>query len=216
MKKRGSTMVELLVTISITGFVVGAVATLFGFSSVRLSDTYGSAMVQDQVTDVADSIEATIRNAITCEVANSGATLKCVMPLNGIDTDEDGVNDTYYPDKIDSKGTGQYSEGNIVWFYANGPVMTYTASKSNVWRSEKAGSTSPNTAVQDNSFSYYYGGNRNYPLVNYVTYSVDAASKTVTFSVYASTSIGKEASAGATKDSSTRTTPVTRTVQWRN
>ncbi|MBV6457214.1 MAG: hypothetical protein HONBIEJF_00321 [Fimbriimonadaceae bacterium] len=209
-------MVEVLVTIAITGFVVGATASLFGFSSVRLSDTYGSAMLQDQINDVADDIEATIRNAILCESANGGATLKCVMPLNGVDSDEDGSLDTYYPDKVDARGNGQYSEGNIVWFYATGPVMTYTLSKSNVWRAEKAGSTSPGTAVRDDAFAYYYGGARKNPLVNYVTYSVDAVSKTVTFTVYASTKIGKDASAGALNDGTTRIIPVTRTVQWGN
>lgn len=209
-------MVELLVTIAITGFVVGATASLFGFATVRLSDTYTGSVLQDQVTDVADEIEATVRNAIYCESQNSGATLKCVMPLNGVDSDENGTLDTYYPDKLDAKGNGVFSEGNVVWFYASGPVMTYKASKGNVWRSEKAGSTDPNTAVKDNSFAYYYGTNRKYALVNYVTYTVDPTTKTVTYAIYGSTRMGSEVSAGALNDSSSRTIPVTRTVNWRN
>ena len=138
------------------------------------------------------------------------------MPLDGADTDGDGEADSYFPDGIDASGEEIYSTGRYVWFYAAGPTGAYLAGTGQVWRAERAGSFFPGLGDVDNTFAYYYGTKLRYPLVTSLNISVDAAAKTVTFTVNASTRIGAETSTGTVNDSTSRFMPLTRTVQWRH
>src|SRR5579862_2787477 len=129
-------MVEMMLTVAPTGIVVGVMATMFGFVSVRLSDSYTKASLYDQVNGVADRIEVSIRNAVTCSSPDAGFSLVCSMPVNGVDTDGDGYRDTYYPDGTDSKGAGTYSVGRYVWFYQAGSGGTFGSGSGQVWRAD--------------------------------------------------------------------------------
>lgn len=209
-------MIELLITVSISAIVLGVMTMLFGFASVRLSDTYTQSALYDQVNGVADRIEATIRNADSCAIKDAGATLTCAMPVNGVDTDGDGHDDTYYPDKADKNGTEQYTVGSYVWFYNAGSTGAYSVGSGAVWRAQRVNTATVILSDVDTSFAYYYGSNRRYPLVTSVSFVVNASQRTVTFTVNGSTRMGAELGGSTDGTSLGRTVAVTRTVEWRN
>lgn len=217
MRRRAFTMVELMITIVLTGIVVGTIAGMYGFIAVRLTDSFSQSSVCDQVKSVADTIETSIRNADSCTTADGGATLICSMPVNGVDTDGDGYNDAYYPDKTDANGVGQYTVGSYVWFFRAGTTGLYHTSlgSSLIWRADSTSKTSPKMSENDKSFMVYPGGNLRHPLVTTVAFTVNASSKTVTYTVTGSSRIGSESTETSDANSS-RILAVTRTVQWRN
>ncbi len=209
-------MIELLITISISAIVLGVMTMLFGFASVRLSDTYTQSALYDQVNGVADRVEANIRKADSCASRDAGATLVCSMPQNGIDTDGDGQKDTYYPDKTDANGAEQYTVGSYVWFYNAGSTGAYSVGSGGVWRSERTTVATVTLSDVDSSFGFYYGSVRRYPLVASASFVVNAALKTVTFTITGSTRMGSESGGNADGTTLGRTVTVTRTVEWRN
>lgn len=216
MKRRAFTLIELSITIALTGIVVGVMATMFGFAASRLSDTYTKSSLYNQVNGVADRIEATIRNADSCSTKDSGTTLVCQMPMSGVDSDGDGHNDTYYPDHVDANGAGLYTVGSYVWFYQASSSGSYGAGSGSVWRGEQTGSGTLTRSALDRAFAYYYLTSMRYPLVNSLSFTVNSTAHTVTFSVTGSTRMGAETSVGATDSNSSRTLTLTRTIMWRN
>jgi len=190
--------------------VLSAVSATYVFATVRLSDAYTRSSLDDQLNGIANRIEATIRNADTCTVSDGGSTLVCGMPVDGIDTDGDGHKDTYYPDGTDANGNGTYTVGNSVWFYQANSTGAYGSGSGYVWRAERSNSGTASLADLDRSFAYYEDRILRYPLVNSVSFSVDASNKTVTFTLAGSTRIGAETSTGVTDATNGRT------VEWRN
>jgi len=209
-------MIELVVTVALTVIVLTAVSGSFVFASVRLSDAYTKSVLNDQMNGIADRMEATIRNAVTCSVSDGGSTLVCSMPVDGVDSDGDGYKDTYYPDSTDSGGDGVYSVGDQVWFYQADITGTYDSGSGYVWRAERASGGTAAAGDIDRSFAYYDNRILRYPLVNSVAFTVNATTQTVTFTITGSTRIGAETSAGVTDPSNGRTISLTRTIEWRN
>ncbi|MBS1713116.1 MAG: prepilin-type N-terminal cleavage/methylation domain-containing protein [Armatimonadetes bacterium] len=216
MKRRGFTMIELMMTVALSAMVIGVMAGMYGFTSTRLADAYTKAVLVDQTTDVADRIEASFRNATVCIEQDGGNAVQCLMPANGVDTDGDGHLDTYYPDDNNADGTGAYSAGNYVWFFMAGASSTYKSGSGFLWRAEKSNSSDPSLGDIDRTFSHYYNTRLRYPLVKSVTFTVDMAEHTVTFKVVGTTRLSEESTTNATEDGTIRTMTVKRKVRWRN
>lgn len=211
-------MIELTITVSLTALVVGVVASLYSFVSVRLCDAYTQSLVIDQVNDVADKIEATIRNADSCRTLDAGAILSCSMPKNGVDSDGDGHYDAYYPDKVDAKGEGQYTVGRYYWFFQAGSDGAYQgATTGYIWRADSDSAAKPAKSDVDTDFIYYPGPAKKIRnnLVHMVQFAVDDATKTVTYTVTGGSRMGSENTDTSDLNAS-RVVSVTRTVAWRN
>lgn len=207
-----------MLSLALTAIVIGVMATLYGFAAVRLSDAYTRSSLSEQVNGVADKIELTIRNAHSCALDPNG-NLRCVMPLDGVDSDGDGHYDSYYPFQLDTNGEGLYGSGPAVWFYNAGPDAIYNSGLSgNVWSADMRGSLglTPTPATLDHAFAYYYDGNLRYPLVTGLSFSLNAATHSITYTVSGSTGIGAETSQRTGADTSGRDLSITRTVTWRN
>ncbi|HTQ12171.1 MAG TPA: hypothetical protein VMI31_19060, partial [Fimbriimonadaceae bacterium] len=84
-RSRAFTMIELVLTVSLTVIVLVAVSGTYVFASVRLSDAYTKSSLYDQIGGIADRIQATVRNADTCATRDGGSTLVCGMPIDGVD-----------------------------------------------------------------------------------------------------------------------------------
>lgn len=215
MRRRGFTLIETVLAVALSAMVIGVIATLYGFATIRLSDAYTKSSLADQLNSFADRLDLTIRNAKTCVSAEGGATLNCSMPTNGVDTDGDGVDDTWYADKSDASGNAQYTAGGHAWFYNAGAVGTYHTGTGNIWTAETVGATAPSAANTDKKFCNYFSGPARFPLVTGLSVTVNAAGHSVTYTLTGSTQIGSEKAASA-DDTTSRTVTLTRTVAWRN
>lgn len=215
--RRAFTMIELTITTALTAIVIGAVAMMYSFTAVRLSDAYTQSVVMDQAIDVADRIEATIRNADSCTVKDSGATLMCSMPKNGVDSTGDGHYDTYYPDKVDPNNEAQYTVGRYYWFFDSNSGNYISASSGYIWRADSTSNTTPKKNEDDLDFFYYPGAAQKmrHPLVYSATFSVNAPASSVTFTVTAGSRMGSENTETSDLNAS-RVYSITRTVQWRD
>jgi len=213
--RRAFTLIEVVFAMLFTAMVLGAVTSLYAFATVRLSDAYTQSSLYDQLNGMADRMESVLRNAKTAASADSGATLNVTMPLNGIDTDGDGVNDAWYPNKSDSTGNATQDAGGHVWFYNAGLTGAFKSGSGYIWVAETASSATPTSSNTDKAFCLYYGGKQKFPLVTGLSFTVNSVAHFVTFTLTGSTQIGSEQSASSV-DTSARSASVTRTVSWRN
>jgi len=203
-------------TVALSAMVIGAMAGIYGFASTRLADAYTKAVLVDQTTELADKVEATVRNASVCLEQDGGRAIQCVMPANGVDTDGDGHLDTYYPDDNNADGSGAYSNGKYVWFFLAGASSTYGSGSGVVWRAERSDSADPSLGDIDRSFSHYYSSKLRYPLVGSVQFSVDLAERTVTYKVTGTTRLSTDSSSNTSEAATSRSMVVIRKVRWRN
>lgn len=213
--KRGFTMIEMMIVVTLTAMIVGVVASLFAFTSYRLSDSFTQSLVIDQATTVANDIEKTVRNATNCTVRDAGATLVCTMPKTGIDSDGDGYDDTFYPDKTNNKGIEVYSNGDQCWYFNSDANGLYGTGAGMVWKADSTGPGSPAQADNNHAFMRHRGGALRNPLVRSVTFDVNVPSKTVTFTVLSAARMGST-SADTSDTKNSRTISITRSVVWRH
>ncbi len=214
MRHRGFTIIEMMITVSVTATVMMAVVSLFGFAAVRLSDAYTQVVVTNQLNSVADSIEATIREAHSCRV--SGTALVCSMPNAGTDTNQDGHLDSYDPSGVTSSNYATYTVGNYVWYYVAGSAGTYGTGTGYVWRAEPTTAANPTSYDTDSSYGFYYAGNKQFDLVSTLSVVVTSASRSVQFTVGANAAIGRTVQDSSGDSNTMRSPTVTRTVVWRN
>lgn len=190
-KRRGFTLVELLLASSITAIVVGALGGMFVFVGTRAAQSMAQNGVLLQSQALSEELEKTVVNAQACRTVSApgGIALKCILPVNGEDRDIDGLIDRAKPMWVTPTGREGYGQGKRVWLYVagtDGRLDLSTGGARKFWRAYRDDDAFPTTADIDTSFSTYYDtGRAKWNLIDNVDFSVDGNGM-VTFKIQAS------------------------------
>lgn len=224
MKKRGFTMVELLIAATIGALISGILGYSYVWVANRAAATYSSQATLVQAVRLEKEIETTMANAVSCtRSANAyGDTLTCMMPENAIDTNADTVADKWEPVGVNARSLLVYgANGKRITYYFSDGSGNYTApagfAKPQLYRAIRPDSSPPVNANLDPTFRNYEGGGYKWGLISSVTYGYNAGTKVGTFSITAR-SLDYAARTAATSSARTRELVLTRRVftpNWR-
>jgi hypothetical protein len=218
--RRATTLVEALVAISMVAVLFLGAATLFGFVFQRASRDTTETAVYSQACQLSDELTKFISQAKSCDLQVNGTVtgLRCIMPANGVDTDQDGLADEFTPSSYDPvTETETFTTGKYVWFYMSSSAGTWGAVGTFLWRASPATSANPALADLNTNWAKYYGGSGRWNFIDSVTYTLDAAHQKVTYTISASSYNRAERSAAGEASTSDNTkTTITRTVFWRS
>ena len=116
--RRGVTLAELLVTMSIMVVAISTTVLLYSFVVIRSGDTVTQYNTFQQTNDLMKEISITASNAISCSNVTIGSVtaLKCVMPTAGVDRDNNGINEIYYSSGVYKTLKEYYTPGKRIWF----------------------------------------------------------------------------------------------------
>lgn len=218
-KNRGTTLVEMSLALSLTALVLGVLAVLYGFSMERLAHATASFGASNDAFLAADSIGTTVRNAYSCTTVtlNGKTGLKCTMPANGTDRDNDGRLDTYTIASVSRRGLEKVTLGNRVWYYLSDSTGAFGNSGSILWRAERSDDLNPTASNVDSKFTYSSSTKLKYPLITGLTFAVDSTAQTVTFTITSGALTRAERTPGASDANNEKYTYTeTRTAYWRN
>lgn len=203
--------------------IVGATGGLMVFASKRAQHAYSENAVVTQVLQLSTELESTISNAAGCSVQTNsfGSALKCVMPANSRDSDNDGLLDTFDASSVSSAGAEKYGNGVRVWYYwsDNTGAFGVTGSKPVFYRAFRTDDASPTAADIDKRFSRLYNASgTRWSLIDTVTFSESPTTKLFNYTITASKLISQDRNAGGTSGSDIRDFRVSRSVmaqEWR-
>lgn len=222
-KRRGFTLVEVMMTSVLGALIVGATGGLMVFASKRAQHAYTENAVVTQVLQLSTEIENTISNAAGCTVQTNtfGSALKCVMPATSRDTDNDGLADAWDASSVSSAGAEKYGNGIRVWYYWSDNTGTFgaTGTKPVFYRAYRTDDASPTAADIDKRFSRLYtaSGSR-WNLIDSLTFSESPTTKLFNYTITASKLISQDRNSGGTTGSDMRDFRVSRSVmaqEWR-
>lgn len=116
--RRGTTLVEMLVTMSLMVIAIGTTVTLYAFVVIRTGDSITQYNSYQQSHDLMTAIGDVASNAISCTNVTIGSVnaLKCTMPNSGIDRDLDGIFEQYNPSGVYKTLKESYTPGKRIWF----------------------------------------------------------------------------------------------------
>ncbi len=221
-RRRGVTMVEVALASVLTGIVVSAAVGVYGFVVVRMGHAFARAEAVRQATAVAQDIEATVQSATLCELVPSGkyVYLKCTLPKTVYDRQTDGTADAYDLDSVTTYRKASYSSGNRVWYVLGrlGGVLPKSALVGiDPNKAVRTDDSVPSASDIDMNWSRYYGSSNNkFHLLTEIVFKVDATKKTVTYTVSASSTAGRNRTVSDATSSESYSYSVTRVVCWRN
>ena len=175
---RGATLVELLVTMSIMVVAIGTTVTLYSFVVIRSGDSVTQYNTFQQTKDLMKSFDEVASNAILCSNVTIGSVtaLKCTMPNAGIDLDNNGIFETYYPAGVYKTLKEYYAPGKRIWFIpSTSPFSLGTAGK--FWyRGTRNDDSNINGDNIDQKWSYVNGTKPRIYIPGTVSYSQIPAS----------------------------------------
>ena len=214
----GTTILEALLSIVMVVVLTLSATTLFGYFATRMSADTTQTAVALQADSLADELTQFISQAKTCDLPTVGriTALRCTMPANGIDTNQDGVLDTFAPSGYDAaKDTEIFNTGNYVWFYMSDDTGAWGADGTTFWRASPPSAATPSQPDRNTNWALYYGGERKWNYIDGVSFVIDAPHETVTFTINASSYYRAErTSASEASNSDNTKVTVTRTVFW--
>jgi hypothetical protein len=213
-------MVEMMVTTAITAVLIGIAAALYVYSSYRTAHSMASNFVLSQVRDLTKVLENTVSNATSCSIQINGTNtaLKCVMPSTGLDYNSWGVYKSYVPASANT-GVIHWGTGKRRWFYLSdntGAFVNLLGTQLSM--AERADDVIPLSTDAITNFTYYYGATSQYRwnLIDSVSFSVNSAANTVTYTINASDLVRAGTAMGSSTDTAGgRKLSITRTVYWR-
>lgn len=217
-RRRGTTLLELVLVIALQMIVLGAVATLYLFTVQQCGQATAAVGPLEQANAAMDAMTATIRQSMVCAAVKVGSVtgLRCTLPGNAFDTDGDGVADAYAPDKYDANGKATYSKGTRVWYYLADSTGAFGTTGTVLWRATRTDDKNPTAADVDASWSLYYAGKPRYGLIDTLGFTVSGASAYVTVAISASASARAPESSGASADvRDQQITNLSQTASWR-
>jgi Tfp pilus assembly protein PilE len=220
-KRRGLTLVEVLITATVTAVLVVALVGLYGFVMVRTMHSYarGNAMLQAEA--VASELTSTITNSMNCEVAvvSGVRALKCTLPANGIDKNGDNVTDEYFLTRVRALSIEEFTQGPRVWYYFGDPDKDIgSGGRTILCKAIRNDDQPPTSADVVRQWVFYYDKPESrWSLIERLDFSVDGMLRTATFAVSASTLIrGERIPAGGTPSTESYQHTVSRVLVWRN
>src|SRR2546423_251599 len=118
-KRRGMTLIEMALALSLTALIIGVLTVLYGFTMERLAHATADFAASDDAFLASNDIGTVIRNANTCTTVTSGSVtgLKCTMPSTGTDKDGDGHLDSWTLTAVSRRGYEKVTLGKRIWFY---------------------------------------------------------------------------------------------------
>lgn len=185
MRKRGATLVEIVLTMTLTAMLLGTITLLYGFTMARLAHaTANYATVNDSST-VADKIKRTVQESAGCtsELNDGDEGLKCVMPLLGTDRDNDGKLDKYQLKSVTRRGMERLGRGKRVWYYLSDSTGNFGATGTQLYRAERSDDLNPTAADVDWSFFEVNETKQRYGTISDFDFTVSASAQLVTFSL---------------------------------
>lgn len=217
MGRRGYTYVEVILAATIGLAIFGLSAMFYSFTVTRSTHAMSTAAVLTEGDRLLQSVRKTVEAAhsVSSATFSMKSGLKCVMPLDGSDTDADGRLDTYRPYAI-SSGKPRYRAGKRVWFYFSDSTGDFSRNGPILFRAERFDDSMPTTFDVDKSWSYYYGrvGHRNYNLIGDLKWTVDSTGGVVTLTLDVSKALRGDLIADSAV--SGRQLRIQRKAFWRN
>ena len=218
--RRGTTLVELLITMILTVIVMTTGVTLYSFVAIRSGEAvsqYNNLQISNELLDAMDEA---ITDASSCQLVtlNDVPALKCSLPDTGKDPDGDGILDSYDITKVNKLMGDVHSPGKRVWLYSSEAPGNPTAKGYYWFRAYRNDDVTITSADIDNRWSYRTAGNprRYYPGV--VTLSINQADKSVTVTMTPDSSIDQERQTAGFVGTKTRAwtgSTLSRTFFWR-
>jgi len=185
MTRRGYTLVEMIIASGLLAVVVTALTALYGFAGKRNLYAIARFSALRAASVSVKDIETTVESAVNCQkVVNGGSdALVCTMPLNGTDTNGDGVSDSFTPTRISKRGYPRYGTGQRVWYFLSDANGIYGNSGPYLYRAIRNDASNPGVDDIDKVWSvdYQLGRPKRGPL-SAMTFTVDAVARTVQYS----------------------------------
>ncbi len=216
--RRGTTIIELLLVIGLQVIILGAVATLYLFTIQQCGQATAAVGSIEQANNAMDAIATTVRQSMVCATVTSGGKtgLRCTLPNNAIDTDGDGVVDTWLPDKYGADGKATYTKGTRVWYYQAGSTGAFGTAGTTLWRATRTDDSNPTASDVDTTWAFYYGGKSRYLLIDSLAFVVSGSSAIVTTTIVASASARSPDASGSTATTQDKqAATLVRTSSWR-
>jgi hypothetical protein len=218
LKRRGMTLVEMSLALTLTALVIGVLTALYGFTMVRLEHATADFAASDDAFLSANDISTVVGNAYSCTaVTSNGITgLKCTMPANGSDKDNDGHLDTWAVSSVSRRGLERVTLGKRVWFYLGNSTGAFGTTGTILWKAERSDDLNPTSSDAITKYAYVTSTRLRYPLISSLTFTVTASAQTVALTVVAGSLIRAERLPASESTNQAYTHTENRTVYWRN
>jgi hypothetical protein len=218
--RKGVTLVEVLISATLTAVLVSTLVSLYGFVVVRSMHSYARGQVVLQAEAITSELTFAITNSKKCELVIAGTqiALKCTLPANGRDINNDGRNDEFYPTRVRALTLEEYADGRRVWYYMGEANKNFgTASPLTVIKATRMDDLLPTAADVDRNWVFYYDRPvSRWNLIGEMTFSVDSLAKMASFKIVGTTLIrGERQAPTGTPLSDMYEHTVTRTLSWR-
>ncbi len=218
MKRRGFTLLEMVLALGLTSMVMVGGAQLWQLSVHRVKVERTRALLGIQANDLLESLRPDLENALYCETRTvSGVTsLLCCLPTLGQDINEDGSAEAFTPSGVLSEATLVHEIGSFVWLRpASGPGdWTGTSVLSRLARTRDILPTNIADALDP-----AFGGTAvpRWTAVQSTSFTVDPLTRRVTVTLELSSRIGDpDLRATSLSGPNVIRTTVTRAYTWRN
>ena len=179
---RGSTMIEMIMTMSLMVVVIGTTVTLYAFVVARAGDSVTKYNTYQQSKDLVTAFSDVASNAISCTNVTIGSVtaLKCTVPNAGTDRDGDGIYESYNPAGVYKTLKEYYTPGKRIWFIpSTSPFSLGTAGK--FWyRGYRSDDSNLQADNIDSKWSYVTGTTPRIYIPGTVTFTQDAPNMTTT------------------------------------
>ncbi len=219
-KRSGFTLVEMVLASVITAIIMGALTAIYANMASTTARSLAKANVLLQTETLLEDMEVVASQASVIQVVAFGGrtAMKCTMPLNGADTNNDGVLDTFTPDSVSRRQIPKYNRGLRIWYYQADATGDPNVDGTVMWKATRPDDSNPTTSDVLSSWTSYYGGANRWPLIDTVTFSIEPDLKSVRMIVRGSSLTRAEQAAGAAAvaDRDTVVISLQRKVMWRN
>ncbi|MBI1334821.1 MAG: hypothetical protein GC165_18295 [Armatimonadetes bacterium] len=185
MRKRGTTLVEMLFTMTLMVVTMGAAVTLYAFVAARTGDSITQYNVFQQTNGLMKSMAKTASNAIKCESITLGSVtaLKCTMPDSGTDYDNDGIIDEYQPTGVYKTLRAYYSPGKRIWYFPSTNPIRVGNVGSFWYRGIVTDDTTVTSSNVDKAWTYPVGTKAGIYIPGSVTFTQDATNLATTITI---------------------------------
>jgi len=216
-KRRGMTLVEMALALTLTSLIIGVLAVLYGFTMVRLEHATANFAASDDAFLAANDISDVVSNSYSCTTVTSGSVtgLKCTMPSTGADKDNDGHYDSWTLSSVSRRGYEKVSAGKRVWFYLGDSTGAFGTSGTILWKAERSDDLNPTASDAITRFAYVTTTRKRYPLISSLSFTVNSSAQTVAYTIAAGSLIRAERTPGTEATNQAYTHTENRTVYWR-
>lgn len=216
-KKAAFTLVEMTLVLALTALVVGVMTVLYGFTMERLAHATADFAATDDAFLAANDIGKLVAGANSCVAVTAGTItgLKCTMPATGTDKDGDGHLDSWALGNVSRRGLEEVRLGKRDWFYLSDSTGAFGTPGTILWKAERSDDLNPTTSDAISKYANLTRTQLRYPFISNVTFTVNSAAQTVTYTVTAGSLIRAARTPGAEASNVSYTHVETRTSFWK-